>query len=124
MHCVQGTNGAAFARRLDTTKIAKIFPKGTDVRIDSYSGFFDNGHRQSTGLGEDLRARGVQEVYVLGLATDYCVKFTALDALQLGFRTRLVVDGCRAVNLAPDDDARAIDAMKAAGVEIVESADV
>ena len=61
---------------------------------------------------------------MLGLATDYCVKFTALDALQLGFRTRLVVDGCRAVNLAPDDDARAIDAMKAAGVEIVESAEV
>lgn len=124
VHCVQGTNGAAFARQLDSAKIAKIFPKGTDVRIDSYSGFFDNGHRQSTGLGEDLRARGVQEVYVLGLATDYCVKFTALDALQLGFRTRLVVDGCRAVNLAPGDDARAIDAMKAAGVEIVESADV
>lgn len=123
-HCVEGTRGAELADGIDRAGLAAIVPKGTDPTIDSYSGFFDNGHRQSTGLGEDLRARGVQEVYVLGLATDYCVKFTALDALQLGFRTRLVVDGCRAVNLAPGDDARAIDAMKAAGVEIVESADV
>ncbi|HLP78182.1 MAG TPA: bifunctional nicotinamidase/pyrazinamidase, partial [Candidatus Paceibacterota bacterium] len=76
VHCVQNTRGAELAAALNRDRIAKVFPKGTDATIDSYSGLFDNGHRKSTGLGEWLKARGATEVFVCGLATDYCVKFT------------------------------------------------
>lgn len=119
VHCVQNTGGAAFAPGLETARIERVFPKGTDRTVDSYSGFFDNGRRFATGLGEYLLASGVEEVTVLGLATDYCVRFTALDAVSLGLRTRLVVEGCRAVDLAPGDGARALEAMAAAGVELI-----
>src|SRR5512147_565922 len=95
VHCVQGTRGAELAAALNRERIAKVFPKGTDPGIDSYSGLFDNGHRKSTGLGEWLKEQGVTHVYVCGLATDYCVKFTALDAAQMGFKTWLVEDACR-----------------------------
>lgn len=120
-HCVQDTWGAEFAPELDTSRIARVFRKGVDPEIDSYSGFFDNGHRRSTGLGDWLREQGVEEVWVLGLATDYCVKFTALDARHLGFRTVVVEDGCRGVNLAPDDSEKALAALREDGVEVVSS---
>ena len=115
-HCVQGSRGAEFAPGLDVQRITKVFPKGTDATIDSYSGFFDNGHRKATGLGDYLKSRGVTDVCVLGLATDYCVKFTALDARALGLNVTLAVNGCRGVDLQPGDCDRAIDAMKKAGV--------
>jgi nicotinamidase/pyrazinamidase len=121
VHCVQNTTGAEFARELDRKRVARVFPKGTDPGIDSYSGFFDNGHRKTTGLGHYLRERGVTDVYVLGLATDYCVKFTALDAAALAFKTHLVVDGCRGVDLKPGDSTRAIEEMGAAGVYVTRS---
>lgn len=121
VHCVQDSFGAAFAPALDPTRLTRIFPKGTDPAIDSYSGFFDNGHRKATGLGDFLRDCGATEVYVLGLATDYCVKATALDAVRLGFTTHLIVDGCRGVELAPGDIDRALDEMKAAGVRLTTS---
>ena len=121
VHCVQDSNGAAFAAALDTRRVARVFPKGTDVEIDSYSGFFDNGHKKATGLGDFLRARGVTEVYVLGLATDYCVKATALDARQLGFTTHLILDGCRGVELHAGDVERALAEMRAAGVNVITS---
>lgn len=124
VHCVQNTGGAAFAPGLITRRIARVFPKGTDPEIDSYSGFFDNGHKKATGLGAYLRAQGVTDVYVLGLATDYCVKATALDARQLGFATHLIEDGCRGVNLRPGDVARAVQDMRTAGVQIVENSAV
>src|SRR5205085_2195730 len=95
--------------------------KGTDPDIDSYSGFFDNGHRKPTGLGDFLKERNVRDVYVAGLATDYCVKFTALDAAALGFKTHLVEDACRGVNLSPENSAHAIAEMQRAGVVIVNS---
>jgi nicotinamidase/pyrazinamidase len=117
-HCVQWTGGAQFHPGLDTARIARVFPKGTAPGIDSYSGFFDNGRRQTTGLGEWLRAQGVDAVQVCGLATDYCVKATAIDAVQLGFRTTLVEDACRGVGLDPGDIPAALAAMRAAGVEI------
>jgi nicotinamidase/pyrazinamidase len=119
VHCVQDTPGAALAPDLKRERIAKIFQKGTDPGIDSYSGFFDNGHRKSTGLGEWLKEQAVTEVFVCGLATDYCVKFTALDAVQAGFTTSLIEDACRGVTLRPDDVKNAIADMKAAGVRIV-----
>src|SRR5262249_20450868 len=114
VHCVQVSPGAELAATLDTARIARVFPKGTDPAIDSYSGFFDNGHRKATGLGEHLRERGVTDVYVLGLATDYCVKATALDAVGLGFKTHLIADGCRGVNLKAGDVDRALAEMAAA----------
>jgi len=123
-HCVQGTAGAAFAPALSMDRVEAIVRKGTDPAIDSYSGFFDNGHRKSTGLGDYLRGRGATDLYVLGLATDYCVKFTALDAVRLGFRTFLVQDGCRGVELSKGDVARALDEARKAGVQIVQSSDV
>jgi len=120
-HCVQGTRGAALHADLAVSKITEVFPKGTDRAIDSYSGFFDNGHKKRTGLAEWLRERWITRVYVMGLATDYCVKATALDARDLGFDTWVIEDGCRAVELAAGDGDRAIAAMRAAGVTIVES---
>jgi len=120
-HCVQETTGAEFAPTLDRTTWDRVFVKGTDPNIDSYSGFFDNGHRKATGLAEYLRDRGVTQVYVAGLATDYCVKFTALDAVAQGFQTYLISDACRGVNLQPGDVDRAIDEMKQAGIHIIDS---
>ncbi len=119
-HCVQGTPGAAFHQDLDAARIAKVFPKGTDPAIDSYSGFFDNGRRKATGLGDWLLAQHVTTVLVCGLATDYCVKATAIDAAQLGFATTVILDGCRGVGLAPADVPDAIAAMQAAGVRVVD----
>jgi nicotinamidase/pyrazinamidase len=102
-------------------KITEVFHKGTDRTVDSYSGFFDNGHRKSTGLADWLRERWITRVYVMGLTTDYCVKATALDARELGFDTWVIEDGCRPVELHPGDSDRALGAMRAAGVTIVES---
>lgn len=121
-HCVQWTGGAQFHPGLDTKRIARVFPKGTDATIDSYSGFFDNGKRKATGLGDWLKAKGVTEVLICGLATDYCVKATAIDAAQLGFRTVLVEDGCRGVGMKPTDVPDALAAMRAAGVVITRAA--
>lgn len=121
VHCVQFTGGAFFAPGLMTGKIAKVFTKGEDPKVDSYSGFFDNGRRRATGLAAYLRERSVTELVVCGLATDYCVKATVLDALELGFRVIVVRPGCRAVNLKPEDEALAIEAMKEKGALIVES---
>jgi nicotinamidase/pyrazinamidase len=124
VHCVQGTPGAALAPALQRERIAKIFPKGTDPSMDSYSGLFDNGHRKSTGLGEWLQANGVTEVFVCGLATDYCVKFTALDAAQWGFKTHFIEDASRGVNLQPGDVRNAIAEMRRAGIATVQSSEI
>ncbi len=120
-HCVQGTSGARLHEGLAASEITEIIQKGTNRRVDSYSGFFDNAQRQATGLEDWLKGQGVTEVAVMGLATDYCVKFTALDAVRLGFATTLIADGCRGVELQPGDIASAIDEMKSAGVQIVTS---
>lgn len=117
-HCVQRTLGAELAPGLKISSITKVFQKGTDAGIDSYSGFFDNGHRKATGLGDWLKAQGVNAVDVMGLATDYCVKFTALDAAALGFKTAVLLRGCRGVELTVGDSAKAAKEMKAAGVRL------
>ena len=124
VHCVQNTPGADFAPGLDGGRWAKVVLKGTDADIDSYSGFYDNGHRMATGLGDYLKQKGVGTVFVAGLATDYCVKFTALDARALGFVTFVVRDCCRGVDLNPGDVEGAVDEMRAAGVGIVDSTEV
>jgi nicotinamidase/pyrazinamidase len=118
-HCVQNTSGAEFVAGLNVAGIRKVVRKGDDPRIDSYSGFFDNDHQRQTELAEVLRKAGVNTVYILGLATDYCVKFTALDARQLGLVVHLVREGCRAINIRPNDEEEALAEMRAVGVTIV-----
>ena len=117
-HCVQGSPGAELVGGLNTSQITRIFPKGTDTDIDSYSGFFDNGHRKATGMGDWLKEQGVKTVHIVGVATDYCVKFTALDAIELGFETHLYLDGCRGVELNEGDVAGAIAQMREAGIHV------
>ncbi len=97
-HCVQATEGAEFAAQLDTKKIEAIFRKGMDKNIDSYSGFFDNGKKKATGMGDYLKGRAVASIYVCGLAADYCVYFTALDGLEMGFQSTIVTDATRAID--------------------------
>lgn len=118
-HCVQGTSGAELAPELNTTGIDHVIQKGTDRNIDSYSGFFDNARRKATGLEIYLREKRVDEVDVMGLATDYCVKFTALDAVDLEFKTSILTEGIRGVDLNEGDCQRAIDEMKATGIAVV-----
>ena len=97
-HCVQETVGAQFSSLLHTRKIEAIFRKGMDINIDSYSGFFDNGKKKATGMGAYLKGRGITHIYVAGLAADYCVKFTALDGLELGFKSTIIIDATRAID--------------------------
>ncbi|MFZ2656167.1 MAG: bifunctional nicotinamidase/pyrazinamidase [Victivallales bacterium] len=118
-HCVQNTKGAELVQDLEIKKIDKVFHKGIDRNVDSYSGFFDNGHRNATGLDAYLKEQGVDEVTIMGLATDYCVKFTALDAIRQGFKASLIIEGVRGVEINKGDCAKSIDDMKKAGVEIV-----
>jgi nicotinamidase/pyrazinamidase len=121
VHCVQNTPGAQLAPNLLRTRINRIFRKGTDPAYDSYSAFFDLGHRQPTGLGTYLLERHVREVYLLGLATDQCIKFSALDAVGLGFKTFVIEDACRGLERRPGDVAAALKEMTAAGVTLVQS---
>lgn len=122
-HCVQNSTGAALHPLLNQQGIQAIFHKGQAVNIDSYSAFFDNGHRQKTLLDDWLRSHQIEELIVLGLATDYCVKFTVLDALQLGYQVNVITDGCRGVNLQAQDSAYAFMEMAAAGATLYTLAD-
>jgi nicotinamidase/pyrazinamidase len=112
VHCVQETAGAEFHHALIDDPRIIIISKGTGDE-DSYSTF------DGTDLAERLRAQGVEEVWLGGLATDYCVKNSALDALSEGFRVKVIEDAIRAVNLKPGDDARAMEEMRSAGAEII-----
>ncbi len=124
IHCVQHSSGAAFSSQLRRDRIAKIFQKGTDPKIDSYSTFFDNAKLRSTGLGDYLREHEAKEVFICGLATDYCVKFSVLDSTTLGLRSHVIEDACRGVNLRPDDSQKAIEAMRAVGASIIDSREI
>jgi nicotinamidase/pyrazinamidase len=124
VHCVQNTKGAEFAPSFDTSRIAHVFHKGIDPSIDSYSTFFDNAHRRHTGLAHYLEKRGINNFYLMGLALDYCVKYSALDARQLGLNTHVILDGCRGIELEPGDIGRALDEMKRAGAVLLKSSDL
>ena len=123
-HCVENTFGAEFHKNLDRQRISKVIPKGTDRAIDSYSGFFDNGHRKSTALDAYLKEKHVSRVFICGLATDYCVKFTAIDAFELGYETSVVVDAVRGVELQEGDVARSLHDMQQLGIKLVDSRDI
>jgi nicotinamidase/pyrazinamidase len=124
VHCVQETSGADFIPGLERKDWAAVFQKGTDPEIDSYSGFFDNGKRRATGLGDYLKDRRVDHVYVLGIATDYCVKATAKDAVGLGFETSLIEDASRGIDLNPGDVKQAVENMRQSGVTISQAAEI
>src|SRR5712664_551395 len=115
-HCVQGTPGAAFHPQLVTDRAELVIRKGFRSAIDSYSAFYENDRKTPTGLAGYLRERGLQRIFLAGLATDYCVHYSAVDARRLGFDTVLVEAGCRAIGLAGSLDA-AWTAMAAAGVQ-------
>jgi len=123
-HCVEGTLGAEFSKELNTQGIDCIFRKGTNPDIDSYSGFYDNGQLQDTGLTQHLKEIGTDELHIVGLATDYCVKFSALDAVADDFNTTLITDATKGVNIQTDDSDLAITQMQEAGVNISTSTDV
>ncbi|GLI57532.1 nicotinamidase/pyrazinamidase [Propionigenium maris DSM 9537] len=120
-HCVQNTHGAELHPELRFVQ-DKIH-KGTNSKVDSYSGFY-SASREETDLDQFLKERKVDTLYVVGLATDYCVKFTVMDALKLGYKVYLVADGCRGVNLSPSDSDDAIREMREGGAVIVSSRDI
>ena len=117
-HCVQGSDGAALHPDLDQRGIHLILHKGTRRDLDSYSAFFENDRRTSTGLGGYLRERQVRQVALCGLATDYCVLYSALDAARLGFDVHVAGDACRGVDVPDGNVARALEQMRAAGISI------
>ncbi|GHB25726.1 bifunctional nicotinamidase/pyrazinamidase [Mongoliitalea lutea] len=121
VHCVQGTTGAEFHADLDSSAWKAIFQKGTNPLVDSYSGFYDNNKQGDTGLSAYLKNAGVSELFVCGLATDYCVKFTVLDGLSEGFAVNLIADATRAVNIKEGDFDAAIEEMRTAGAMIVQA---
>lgn len=121
-HCIENTKGSEFHK--DLLSVKNIVYKGNDPEVDSYSGFFDNNKIHKTKLDEILKENNIDTLYILGLATDYCVKFTVLDALSLGYKVYLVSDGCKGVNINPDDSEKAVEEMKNAGAVIIKSCEI
>ena len=117
-HCVQGTDGAAFHADLNTTRADMIVRKGFNPQIDSYSAFFENDQKTPTGLHGYLQTRGIDRLTMVGLATDFCVNFSAVDAARLGYAVTVQTDLCRAIDL-DGSLAAAMDGMRAAGVAVV-----
>jgi nicotinamidase/pyrazinamidase len=118
-HCVQGTPGAAFHSQLETERAELVIRKGFRREIDSYSAFYENDRRTPTGLAGYLRERGLQRIFLVGLATDFCVYYSAVDARRLGFAAVLIETGCRAIDLAGSLDV-AWRGMAVAGVQRVD----
>lgn len=123
-HCVQGSKGSDFAPGWDVVNVNQVVHKGTNVEIDSYSTFFDNGHSQETGLNQLLKEQGIDTIYIAGLATDYCVKYSVLDARDLGYKVFVVKEGCRPVNLRPEDGENAFQEMRESGASIISIKDL
>lgn len=97
VHCVAGTPGCEWADGLDYDLFDRVIPKGTNIDVDSYSGFWDNGKRKRTQLDKYLKSLKIQEVHVVGLALDYCVKYTAIDAHQLGYKTSVILEATKSI---------------------------
>jgi len=123
-HCIQNSFGAEFSKAINVSAFHQIIQKGTDLLIDSYSGFFDNGKKKKTGLNNYLNDRNIDMVFVVGLATDYCVKFTAVDAAELGYRTFVISDATKAVNLHEGDFEKSLEEMKGRGIGIINSNEI
>lgn len=124
VHCVRQSRGAELHPDLDIGGISQRIYKGRQANIDSYSAFYDNGHRSQTDLQDWLRERDIGRLIVMGLATDYCVKFTVLDALSLGYRVDVLAEGCRGVDLTPGDSDRALEEMRRHGANPITLAEL
>jgi nicotinamidase/pyrazinamidase len=124
VHCVQGSKGSEFSADLVQRHWKQVFQKGMNQEVDSYSGFFDNARRGDTGLSIYLKKNLIERVFVCGLALDYCVKFTALDALSEGFETFLITDATRAVNIDPSDGANSLLELAKTGVKLITSNEI
>lgn len=122
-HCVQGTQDANLLKDLDLTKANMILRKGFNPEVDGYSAFFDNDHKTSTGLDGYFKARGVKRVFLAGLATDFCVMWSAIDARKLGFEATVIEDACRGIDLE-GSLAAAWKSMEKAGVGRIKSSDL
>ena len=116
-HCIQNSYGSDFPEQLDISKLAKVIYKGSDANIDSYSGFFDNGHFRSTGLSDYLKSKDVYKIDYVGLATDYCLKYTAIDSVSEGFKTRVLINCIKGIE--EKDCELALNEMKSKGVELI-----
>ncbi len=123
-HCIQGSNGADFHPDLHADAFNIIIRKGTNPDIDSYSAFTENDGVTVTGLRGWLSELGIEKVYITGLATDFCVLYTALDAVKAGFETYVIEDACKGVDFPEGNVVKAVSAMKEAGIKVVQSADV
>lgn len=119
-HCVQNTTGAEFTGDLVVDRVVEIIKKGTDPRVDSYSAFYDNQHKRDTGLHGFLQKNHVDTVTLAGLAADVCVRYTALDALDLGYKVFLLEDATRAVE-GPDAHSKTMEELKEKGATIINS---
>ena len=120
-HCVMGSHGAQFHQEIRHDLFSMITRKGSDPQIDSYSVFFENDRKTTTGFDAFLKKLRLKEIFLCGLATDYCVYFSAMDALSLGYRVVVVTDACRGVDAPPGNVKRRLDEMKKSGVLLLES---
>jgi len=135
-HCIQGSSGSQFVQNLRSDCFDKVIQKGTYLDRDSYSAFFDNaasfeltsnqspGRSGDTGLNDWLQSHDVSNLTVLGLATDYCVLFSVMDALKLGYHVTVITDGCRSVEVKPGDGQRALSKMKNTGARLITSSEL
>jgi nicotinamidase/pyrazinamidase len=124
VHCVQETPGANFHKDLHHQKWKAIIKKGIHPNFDSYSGFFDNAHQIDTGMTRYLRENGIERVFICGLALDYCVRFTAIDANELNYDTYLITDATRAVNMSPEDGKETLEDLEFGGIKLITSDDL
>ncbi len=123
-HCVQGTKGAQFHPELNTDGFHLILRKGTNPEIDSYSAFMENDKKTKTGLEAYLKSLGIEQVFLCGLATDYCVFFSAMDAVTLGFETYVIIDACKGVDFPEGNIEKALNTMKEKGIKIIDSSEL
>lgn len=123
-HCVQGTEGSNLHPQLNIEPVHLLIRKGTDYRIDSYSTFFENDRKTATGLSGYLTSLNVTDVYLCGLATDFCVFYSAMDSTKLGFKTHVILDACRGIDVPPGRINECIGAMKANKITIINSGDI
>lgn len=123
-HCVAGSRGAEFHPALDQTRFDLILRKGTNPLLDSYSAFLENNKKTKTGLDGYLTGLGIRQIFLCGLATDYCVFFSALDGVALGFETIVILNGCRGVDVPPGNVEKSIAVMRDRGVKIIRSTEI
>lgn len=124
IHCVAGTYGADFHKGLNISNFHLILRKGTNARIDSYSAFRENDKKTLTGLSGYLKALNIEQVFVVGLATDYCVYYSAMDAVRYGFETYVIIDACRGVDVPKNNIQSAICSMESNSIKIIDSSDL